>query len=882
MGIMTDERTAKRDMVLPPGTYAYMQDVTKGIIKTYTGPSVINPTAQEVPVVYDDENGRFLRTDLESAVKKAVIAPEGYYIILLNPAKGDKQVPHPQEGQTQPSADLDVGRKIVIPGPAMFPLWPGQAAQVIRGHQIRLNQYILARVYNEAEAQKNWNQAVMKPASGEGTDIVAAPSIPPPEFTVGTQIIIRGDQVSFYIPPTGIAVVKDGEQYVREALTLERLEYCILIDQNGKKRYEKGPQVVFPKPTERFVETKHNGEQTRKFQAIELNELQGLQIKVIADYTEGGRTYKAGEELFITGKDTSIYYPREEHSIIKYDGNTKHFATAIPAGEGRYVMNRNTGEIKTVKGPAMLLPDPRNEVIVRRVLTDKQASLWYPGNFEVAEYNKALRSILSIVPSTRSGAVSEGDFSRNFKGASGGQKMTKSATVPDGRLSNTVVSSVISDAAPAQMESSRVGGNQQAVGDEFSRASTYTQPRTVDLNTKFQGAPAIEVHTGYAIQVVSKTGKRRVEKGPVAILVDYDESLEALELSTGKPKTTDKLINTVYLRVDNNKVTDYVNVETQDHVKVKLSLSYLVNFEGDPLKWFAVENYVKFACDHFRSILKGSIRKLKVEDFYANSTDIVRDLLLGTTPELAKAADPRSKRPGLLFEENGMRLVDIEVLGVELLDDRIRQLLDQSQQQVVQSNIELSNAKRNLDLTKQKELITREETQVKSDTKKQSDLLSIDLLVSQLAVTLTKYANQLKEHEAAKAERAASEAVADLVSASQLERARKAQDQEMANEESQQELRLTALAAETQATISRFTSVLPGFSASLEALSSKDTMVQVAKAWSLQTAIGGESVSDALSRVFNNTPLKPLLEKVVSMSKNGSNLANPGTSPAVA
>ena len=25
----------KRDLVLPPGTYAYMQDVTKGVVKTY-------------------------------------------------------------------------------------------------------------------------------------------------------------------------------------------------------------------------------------------------------------------------------------------------------------------------------------------------------------------------------------------------------------------------------------------------------------------------------------------------------------------------------------------------------------------------------------------------------------------------------------------------------------------------------------------------------------------------------------------------------------------------------------------------------------------------------------------------------------------------------
>ena len=43
---------------------------------------------------------------------------------------------------------------------------------------------------------------------------------------------------------------------MRDALTLERLEYCILVDQNGKKRYERGPQVVFPEPTEAFVDAR--------------------------------------------------------------------------------------------------------------------------------------------------------------------------------------------------------------------------------------------------------------------------------------------------------------------------------------------------------------------------------------------------------------------------------------------------------------------------------------------------------------------------------------------------------------------------------------------------------------------------------------------------
>ena len=60
-----DERQSKRDLVLAPSEYAYMQDVTKGIVKTYTGPTVINPTAQERPVLFNEASKRFEPCSLE-------------------------------------------------------------------------------------------------------------------------------------------------------------------------------------------------------------------------------------------------------------------------------------------------------------------------------------------------------------------------------------------------------------------------------------------------------------------------------------------------------------------------------------------------------------------------------------------------------------------------------------------------------------------------------------------------------------------------------------------------------------------------------------------------------------------------------------------------
>jgi major vault protein len=853
-----NEGREKRDLVLAPGTYAYMQDVTKGQIIVFTGATVINQTAQEVPVNYDPRDGAFKRcATLEEAVRKSPIAVEGYYLILKNPAR---KAEHPMEGGRQISPELDVGRKINIPGPCMFALWPGQDALVVRGHHLRSNQYLLVRVYNEEEARKNWAGAVVKPAADGGPAASAIDTVPvatapaPTDLTVGRLFIIRGTEVSFYIPPTGVGVVPDGIDgngkplYVREALTLERLEYSILVDEDGNKRYERGPKVVFPSPTERFVESKEGG---KKFRAIELNEIQGLHIKVIAPYKDEltGKAFQEGDEIFITGKDAAIYFPRQEHSLISYDGKSKHFATAIPAGEARYVMNRMTGELKTVKGPAMLLPDPRHEVIVRRVLSEKQVMNWYPGNEEALEYNRQLRSILSTVPTTRQGAISEGDYERGMRG-----KLKKEIQ--------------------RGMEQSRVSGDQALVADEFSRASTYTQPRTVTLDTKYQGVPSVDVWTGYAIMVVSKTGKRRVEKGPTTVLLEYDESLEVLELSTGKPKTTDTLIKTVFLRIANNKVSDIIQVETSDHVGVEIYLSHRVNFEGDPGAWFDVENYVKFLCDHVRSVLKGAVKKVRVEDFYANSVEVIRDVLLGKQGQ-------DGKRPGMHFPEDGMRVTDVEILRVKIGDERIRELLDAAQHEVVRSTIQLSSARRGLEVTQETEKIERSIAEAKSLTTRRHHELEVEVIASQLAVLIAKVGAQLKQEEEKLKAEGARQKVMDLGFDSDLGRTRRSSEQQAELERLGQDRRLAALRAETEAMVARFSAAQPGFSEALLALSHEETVVKVAEALSVQNFLGGKSFTDVVQKVFVGTPLGPLMERLMPPPKDGGDgRRSKGTPPA--
>jgi major vault protein len=852
-----------RDLLLPPDSYLFMQNEGKnGIISVYVGPGVVNQTGQDKPVIFNQETKQYKHVgDLASAVQQFPRAAEGDYVVLENPAT-DNSFP---TNSVQQTTSLTKGRKINIPGPWSNPLWPGQTAKVIKGHTLRSNQFLLVQVYNEEEARKN--RAIVKtvvttpttptlgedgkPVEGATTPATApaaaAASVQQQNLVVGQRLIIKGTEVAFYIPPTGMEVLPDeAGNFVREAVTLEQLEYSILVDENGKKRIARGPQVVFPEPSERFLTDAKNNN-TRKFRAYELNDIQGIHVKVIQTYEENGQTHEEGEELFITGKDQQIYFPRVEHSIISYgEGNNKHYATAVPAGEGRYVMDRNKGSIETVVGPTMLLPDPRTQVTVRRVLTDKQVELWYPGNAEALNYNRNLRAVQQTAPSGRSGLVSDRDYMSNI-------------AMSDATRGLEAASYAMRSLAAAPVE--QAGGFTAA--QQFVRGTNYTPPRQITLDTKYDGVPAINVWTGYAVMVVSKTGERRVEVGPTTILLNYDETLEVLELSMGKPKTTDNLLKTVYLRVKNNKVSDIITCETSDHVKVTIKVAYIVNFEGDSKKWFDVENYVKQLCDHARSILKGLAKKTRVEQFYSDYLPIIRDGILGGKPD-------SGTRPGLFFPENGMRVSEVEVLDVSIEDKEVAKLISQAQQAIVSNDIKLGQDRRNLQITKEQEQIAVETAEAQATTVKRKAELEQEKVKLDLTLDLARIESRLaKTAELFKAAQA-DEQVKDVANKAELARVQAKADLDAAIAEGKVKLKLTELTAETEAAVKRLAAAKDGFAEALVALGREDVLVKVAEAGRIESFMTGQSFESVISRMFAGLPvLQGVLEKFTKPSSNG-------------
>lgn len=849
----------RNDVILMPRQYAIIKDMTKGLLSVNVGPIKVTLSDAERLMAPDPGNPtKLIEVSQERAILSYTDVGESDYVVLSNPPKESGVIPKAKTANDM--TELDFGRKINIPGPISFPLWPFQSVEVIGGHQLNMNQYLVVKVINDEEADANWDKGVVKAVEGAEGEVAHKGRIPKPaSLSVGQLIIIKGTEVSFYIPPTGLEVVKsvDGE-YVRDAVTLEQLEYCVLVNQNGEKRFEQGPKVVFPTECEEFV----TEEDSKKFKAVELTEISGLHIKVTAPYKQGEKQYKVGDELFITGKETPIYFPRSEHAIVKYGDKDKHYATAIPKGEGRYVMNRLTGDIRLVTGPKMLLPDPRTEVIVRRILTAKQVALWYPGNDEAMSVNEKL---------AEEAGLTYGNAASDFL-ASNSDAVMDALSLYDSEITRGAKGVACASAGHAKT---------RLVGDHMRRSETYTPPRSITLNTKYDGAVQVDVWTGYAVLVVDKSGNRRVEVGPKTILLDFDQSLASMALSTGKPKTTDHLFRTSYLRVLNNQVSDVVTAMSADDIPVKIKTSYRVNFLAEyKEKWFDSENYVKLLCDHVRSKLRNVVKKIGVQELADKHIDLVRDTILGTS--VTKQGEAKKPRPGMTFQENGAHIYDVEVLGLEIGDQVIANQLIDAQRKTIQDTLQISNQKRQLDLAKEEERINRELETLRAETEIEKIGLRAKISQQNAILQMAEIQREINRLKAAQEAEKEKQLQSDISAEAQLKRQKAEADQRMSLVSEELALELKKLEEETKNLGERSKAITPQLIAALQRFADMSLAEKMADSMAPMALLGGRSVKDVLGGLLKGSGLDNLLDQVELGNINVNALSGNGGSETTA
>ena len=113
----------QKDLVLSINEYAYVLDRTKGNVLCHVGPTKTSLSQSDELVRFDSKSKRFVPCSYSDAISLFASAPENWYLVLKNPTSNGRR-PTAGTSNNLPE-DIQVGRKINIPGPVSFALYPG-------------------------------------------------------------------------------------------------------------------------------------------------------------------------------------------------------------------------------------------------------------------------------------------------------------------------------------------------------------------------------------------------------------------------------------------------------------------------------------------------------------------------------------------------------------------------------------------------------------------------------------------------------------------------------------------------------------------------------------------------------------------------------------
>ncbi len=353
-------------------------------------------------------------------------------------------------------------------------------------------------------------------------------------------------------------------------------------------------------------------------------------------------------------------------------------------------------------------------------------------------------------------------------------------------------------------------------------------------------AVSIPVPSNKAILITGRRGQRCVV-GPETVLLKHDEVLERLELSTGRPKSDDGHLETCFLRMKGNRITDQVNLETKDFVSIVVDLSFGLHFVGNndlqKINWFTHKNYIAVMVQHIRSVLRAKARTMTLHELYPSMTEVIRDTVLGP-----KEGD--NPRPGMLFADNDMMIDEVEVLTYKIPDVHIASQLEDANRTIatlkigdVAAQAQLDSDKLRAGIAEEKAMLDTAEVVRKTElalTREQSDHVTRSTAL-QLSHKLNDDA-QKADHDRAKKEQAHQDVLAEAARkqrAADAENTLKittASDAQVAQQkEALSKIEIAIATALAGADKDRLSALQPQLIAALEAVSESELMKVLAE-----------------------------------------------------
>lgn len=721
------ERTSRK-IPVTERQFLWVQDDDKGEVTLHVGPTMVSPTAAD-RVVIDDGLGGF-REDTTGKPQSMVELGDNQYAVLFNPLLEADSGPNGRfkNGRNE-SRPLRNGTRSMIPGPCSFYLRPGQRADVRDAHELASNQYLVVKVYGEVDSNAPYYEVTARSAAITKATAEALDENPeqanatrePPTLKRGQLIVIRGLDTQFYIPPTGVDIVPDtsiddsgasisaavarqvlgqmGPGSGGAAATMDMMEMAApeplddeesfavkgqarskvpnqYIDQSARMRGRKQAPAA-PAPPPMPAPAAAPAAQVSQSAVQDLLASSAVRRAIEAEARQARLIRRA---VVLSEKEYCV--------IVDADGKREIKVGPARVFPGPYDTFMTEGSRNRIYDAYELLP--QRALWLRVIAPTKKSDLatklprgfelskdeYFPGDelllTGVSTFFVPFNEIEVLSPDTGQSVVGN-DHSRVFIEALGIDQKSgiyvRDLATGEVRLVRGKQSYLVDPRKEVQVTRS-------VPTDDWNLWIAASEPhKRTSRPITTPWALSITVPNNTAVLVTS-ANSRRVVEGPCVTLLGYEESLTALSLSTGTPKSDESPLNTCFLRTVGNRISDKVTVETADFVKISVKVSYAVEFLADHKdRWFNHENYIQFFVDRLRSIIRSRCRSVSLSTLWPQLPAVLRDTLLGERKDGA--------RPGRLFTENGTLLTEVEVLGAEIEDREVAALMQRVQTESV-------------------------------------------------------------------------------------------------------------------------------------------------------------------------------------------------------
>ena len=750
------------------GQFVWSISKKDGKLKIIVGPDPLEATDDDIFVIPDGANPKKMIpvSHPNEAIQDFVTLKTGEYAVVYSPSESSSpEYPNGNyvAGKNEMKPMRHGQKRVITIG--HFPIWPGQSVEIRKLHQLSSSQYLMVVVENvEIDQGAPYYEVTMKCADirkavvdetvgsedsekinvaevtgseepkeeKEDTKPGKAEEAPaenvPIKLRVGQRIIIPGSITPTYIPPTGIEIVVDDPEII---VADEQLSPLTLITKRVKAGTLKIENI-----SDVFARTGN---------LSDFNRLRAEYEKNLRSYSKEDAIMRAMENCF---DDDDL--ERIAGVLRQETRNVSAVREAVVLGPTEFcVLFDEDGRPKNHKGPGRVFPGPydrfrtegsRNRIydayhirgdrgLLLRVVAESISAkelckqLPYGSNDHLKEENYVKgdeifiggfdaylvpsNSIEVINPETRKPHI--GNEQADVYVQAIGVDQKSGVYVADVNTGNVKLVKGEKKLLLDPRKEKHI--NRKIPGRLWNLMITQGEPHKM-TKQEFVDTPwamSVVIPNNEAMMVTSKDG-RRVVVGPRMEILEFEEWPEVLTLSRGRPKNEDSVLETCYLRVKGNRITDQVIVETADFVKISIDVSYGVEFFGstqeEKSKWFNYKNYTWLLATNLRSRLKLAARGETLADLYPVIPEFVRGVILGEKQEGDK------HRPGLKFDENNMIVNEVDVLSISIPDSEIAKALSEANRKFATIQIEDTLKRTELESAKNTDAVETEMAQI--------------------------------------------------------------------------------------------------------------------------------------------------------------------------